>query len=169
MEATRRDYWVGEFFDGEIVIFAPEFQRAEEKEWVYLWSHSTGKVEPYLKHMARKAIRKPQDDSKAEEILQYFVEQRRIVNEKAEAERAQRAKEIAEREAQKARELEERHRAKVEGLGLPWRGLRKSKKRPLRVTHCWSCKGHLDNSVDVECNTCGWILCRCGACGCGRA
>ena len=32
---------------------------------------------------------------------------------------------------------------------------------------CYSCKEELDNSVDLECSNCGWIVCICGACGCG--
>lgn len=36
-----------------------------------------------------------------------------------------------------------------------------------RVTQCYRCKGLLDNSLDKECEHCGWIVCDCGACGCG--
>jgi hypothetical protein len=37
-----------------------------------------------------------------------------------------------------------------------------------RITHCYSCKTHLDNVHDIECSKCGWIVCEnCGACGCG--
>jgi hypothetical protein len=36
-----------------------------------------------------------------------------------------------------------------------------------RVTHCYNCKNHLDNAVDIECSACRWIICQCGACGCG--
>lgn len=36
-----------------------------------------------------------------------------------------------------------------------------------RETHCYSCKGDLDNAEDLECAACGWIICSCGACGCG--
>ncbi len=36
-----------------------------------------------------------------------------------------------------------------------------------RVTHCWSCKKGLDNFIDVTCTKCRWMLCGCGACGCG--
>jgi hypothetical protein len=36
-----------------------------------------------------------------------------------------------------------------------------------RITHCYNCKHHLDNTIDVECVGCGWIICSCGACGCG--
>jgi hypothetical protein len=37
----------------------------------------------------------------------------------------------------------------------------------MRMAYCWNCKGKIDNSLDAECDTCGWILCHCGACGCG--
>lgn len=59
------------------------------------------------------------------------------------------------------------HRRRLESLGLEYRGVRPARAGYRRVTHCWSCKRHLDSSVDVECAVCGWILCRCGACGCG--
>ncbi len=35
-----------------------------------------------------------------------------------------------------------------------------------RVAHCFRCGGELDNSIDKECEACGWIVCNCGACGC---
>ena len=36
-----------------------------------------------------------------------------------------------------------------------------------RSANCWSCKKSVDNSVDLECSGCGWIICgSCGACGC---
>lgn len=65
--------------------------------------------------------------------------------------------------------LEDKHKRFLRERGLPDNGIRPATgNRSHRVTHCWSCKGHLDNSVDVECATCGWIVCDCGACGCGR-
>jgi hypothetical protein len=36
-----------------------------------------------------------------------------------------------------------------------------------RVTHCYSCKEPLDNQIDPTCDSCGWIQCACGSCGCG--
>jgi hypothetical protein len=65
--------------------------------------------------------------------------------------------------------IEDRHRRFLRERGLPDNGIRQATTRlQHRVTHCWSCKGGLDNSIDVECATCGWIICDCGACGCGR-
>jgi hypothetical protein len=40
--------------------------------------------------------------------------------------------------------------------------------RNIRVTHCYRCKRHLKTSLANECDNCGWIKCRCGACGCKR-
>ena len=135
----------------------PSFSTHEnEKEWVYLWKHATGKIGRYYSEVVRKAIHKLQDDSKASEILEAFNVQQRSDKEKTEAKTA---KQIA--------ELSGKHRKRLESRGLPWHGLSKPAKRPPRTAHCWSCKRYIDNSVNLECNTCGWILCRCGACGCG--
>jgi len=64
--------------------------------------------------------------------------------------------------------LVERHKERLSRLGLAFKGIRLSvASRFHRVTHCYECYGELDNSVDVECVACNWILCECGACGCG--
>jgi hypothetical protein len=39
--------------------------------------------------------------------------------------------------------------------------------RKVRVTHCYSCHHSLDSRKTEKCTKCGWILCNCGACGCG--
>jgi hypothetical protein len=41
--------------------------------------------------------------------------------------------------------------------------------RELRVTHCYSCQAAISNSDLVECTRCRWIVCDCGACGCGHS
>jgi ferredoxin len=33
-----------------------------------------------------------------------------------------------------------------------------------RVSHCWKCKKTVDSEQHNKCGTCGWIICRCGAC-----
>lgn len=32
---------------------------------------------------------------------------------------------------------------------------------------CYHCKRANDGSIDLECVICGWVICSCGACGCG--
>lgn len=63
-------------------------------------------------------------------------------------------------------EIREAHRHFVENLGIPYSGTSTSS-RARRITHCYSCKNNLDNAIDTECNACHWIVCSCGACGCG--
>jgi hypothetical protein len=60
------------------------------------------------------------------------------------------------------------HQEKMEWAGKKYKGFRQREIKKLsRVTHFYSCKEQLDNSIDIECVSCNWILCWCGACGCG--
>jgi hypothetical protein len=61
-----------------------------------------------------------------------------------------------------------RHRLRFQRMGKKYSGIRKSNRRVPRETHCWSCKRTLTSEGFPECVECGWILCECGACGCGR-
>jgi hypothetical protein len=66
-------------------------------------------------------------------------------------------------------QTEVKHARHLERMGLKNRGVRKADRPTLhRTAHCWSCKELLDNSQDLECSGCDWIICECGACGCGR-
>lgn len=63
--------------------------------------------------------------------------------------------------------IKDNHSAHLKVHGIASKGTRpRSKQRPVRITNCWSCKRNLDSIIDLECCNCGWILCRCGACGC---
>lgn len=70
--------------------------------------------------------------------------------------------------ALKRQEIESRHRLRLEEGGFTYRGVRQRTSQ-LRWTHCWSCKSLLTSATELECAACGWILCKCGACGCGYA
>lgn len=52
-------------------------------------------------------------------------------------------------------------------LNLPEAQLRESKKSRHRVTHCYNCDRYLESGLFLECSICGWLVCSCGACGCG--
>jgi hypothetical protein len=45
--------------------------------------------------------------------------------------------------------------------------IRKVDGKRLRVTNCYDCRKYIDNVTLGECTRCGWIVCTCGACGCG--
>ena len=60
------------------------------------------------------------------------------------------------------------HRHFLDSRGIPYQGISEvSPEKRHRVAHCYSCKDELDNSINPECTACKWILCDCGACGCG--
>lgn len=65
--------------------------------------------------------------------------------------------------------LKENYRNKLIELGFDPDEFIAQKVTPRRhrVTHCYSCKRGLDNKLFFECNACHWIICTCGACGCG--
>lgn len=60
----------------------------------------------------------------------------------------------------------ETHKKFLQAKGLPYGGARQNTKSH-RVAHCYNCKRHLDNAFNTECINCTWIICSCGACGCG--
>lgn len=62
--------------------------------------------------------------------------------------------------------VENNHQKFLLDHGKPDFGTQSTGRRP-RETHCYSCKNYLDNDLYKECRACGWIICFCGACGCG--
>ena len=75
---------------------------------------------------------------------------------------------IPKTEEERIKETERRHKKLLHSLGIKYLGIsypHTTKKE--RATHCYSCKKELNNIIDIECNVCGWIICNCGACGCG--
>ncbi len=119
-----------------------------------------------------------------ERLMELYAEEQRLrseryakINEIAREEERQRSEKLAamREEARLRKEyiatlsLSERHKLFLEKHGIVYRGVRERTQRFLvrRITHCYSCKLDLDNAVDLECVACGWILCTCGACGCG--
>ena len=58
-----------------------------------------------------------------------------------------------------------RHKEWVESKGITYKGHRESHR--FRKAYCYSCTNQIDNRSNKECTGCGWIICNCGACGCG--
>ena len=54
-----------------------------------------------------------------------------------------------------------------EKLGRSASPLRRSQVSRHRHTHCYKCKLPLESGVFLECGSCAWLVCSCGACGCG--
>lgn len=62
--------------------------------------------------------------------------------------------------------LPETRRRIFNDLGMKDPGVRRAT-RHRTPTQCYSCKQNLNTSTNLECITCGWMVCYCGACKCG--
>jgi hypothetical protein len=65
------------------------------------------------------------------------------------------------------REAIEKHKAYLTKNKKHYAGITEGSTKRHRVAHCYSCKENLDSSLHIECNSCTWLICYCGACGCG--
>ena len=130
------------------------------------WKYAKAKdwLEEEFKYYAKRRAKEARENA-ARATKQERVSQTERARE--ELARLQRNRLAATRED--AREtLVERHQEALKATGGTYLGVRKqTAPRDRRVTHCYSCREHLDNSIDIECAACGWILCLCSACGCG--
>lgn len=80
------------------------------------------------------------------------------------------SQEEAEREAIRLSLMtpEQRHKERLDQMGLLYSGVRALRAgRRQRNAHCYACKEPLNSLAEFECDQCRWILCDCGACGCG--
>lgn len=141
----------------------------ESKDLCLLWCHDNKALEIYETKLVTSYV-KPVTESELvtlaiESYIKWYSENGTsfIDNRRNEL-----IKSIKESFENKLKEREEKHKMFLREKGIPYNGVRpETKNRPHRSTHCWACKEHLDNTMQVECATCGWIICKCGACGCG--
>lgn len=59
------------------------------------------------------------------------------------------------------------HQNYLTRLGQPASQLKSSETSRARSTKCHRCGTAIDNELYLECAACRWIVCDCGACGCG--
>jgi len=69
----------------------------------------------------------------------------------------------------RSRRLRENFTAMRRALDLPEALLVVQTNPRKRLTHCYNCYESLDSDSFLECNACRWMVCSCGACGCGYA
>jgi hypothetical protein len=61
------------------------------------------------------------------------------------------------------------HKEFLAERNLPYTGVQSPRvEKEKRETQCYHCGLSLNSTIDAECSACGWILCFCGACGCGH-
>jgi hypothetical protein len=164
--------WVGRL-EEQSLVYDPSIQLPECPH-VFLWNPATNEMEKYLAAGVRKHI-KPHD--RPQDVVAHIasynawkaIHSAAWLDEEKQYYEDRRLGEALDEEARVAARvtLEERHRLQLEKFGKAYYGLRAATgERRRRETHCYACKDALDNTIQVECVSCGWILCNCGACGC---
>lgn len=147
---------------------------------LFLWNVSDGSMEKYIADIVRKHIRTHRDPiSAAGHVKAYqqwqhahgaawLVEETRTYEARRRADNKKQLEEER-RKADAERLAMERHRQRLQVLGKENMGVLTSGGSVARnrQTHCYNCKETLNGSIDLQCAACSWMLCECGACGCG--
>jgi hypothetical protein len=154
--------WIGQFAK-RVVVYDSEMQ-PKGGQYVYLWDSSTQLIEQYVAEISRQVFSRVIDTTVSDQTLAAYNNWKAVGS----ADWLAQVEAMNGSAAAAERALTERHMQRLQGLGLPYRGVRMATTFP-RIAHCYACKAKLDNKVDVECVVCSWILCTCGACGCGYA
>jgi hypothetical protein len=135
--------WVGEFSDTEIVVFDTRCQSEYLPQQVVLWSVLSGKFDIRERKAARAELNPVRDALIKNNALSRYT-------------------------AFIWELLEKNHRVWIGALEAKYVGVRASRRSRAAGARCYACKKELDGTIGLECVGCGWGLCECGACGCGR-
>jgi hypothetical protein len=163
-------FWVGQPVDSRMLWVYDALMPHEDPYMVYLFNVRSNSMREYERSFARYRLKTAIGEQREQAIVAYsaWYEKNGANFLANDAERSRR--EMAERahllEQRKASAIE-RHKEHLANLGIEYRGVRFSGAEQQRSTHCYSCKAHLDSRMNIQCASCGWLICSCGACGCG--
>lgn len=170
--------WIG-LLDKVPLVFDKEIQ-LEGCPHVFLWNAEAKQMQKYVPSMIRSCLRK-NDNSFNREVVEdaylmwkrnesvvWLEEQKTYYSERAEVHRLEvkKKREEAIEHEERMQVIAERHKQHMANGGLQYQGFMPHE-GARRLTHCWSCHSALDSRIDIACNSCRWLICECGACGCG--
>lgn len=162
-------YWVGTYYE-KTLLFDPTMQ-IENPDFVLLWDSGDEQMYRYARNFARKRLRPAKDVSAFDSTISRYLEWSRSRDPITEDLRIRAWGQApfygVPKDFLSEITLKGKHEIILSGLGISYQGTRPTIKAKPRTAHCWLCRTALDNSIDIECVACGWILCACGACGCG--
>jgi hypothetical protein len=162
VDFTDSQLWVGVILSTDaLIVYDPSIQ-VEGQSQIIVYSVGRELIRQFdpikIRSMVNTVHGERRDDS-----LRKYAEWKQLAGLRIEAERLR-----IEVEADIKRQfIIARHKSFLEEKGKPYEGTNARRVMRHRLTYCWSCKQHLDNDIDIECAACGWIICNCGACGCG--
>lgn len=152
-------YWVGVMKDtGAMWVYDPDMPH-EDNAMVYAFYVSKTEMREYPKAQVKTMLTTLRDERREKAIDSYtgwkLVHGASFLQEQKDIKENRRNEAIA------------KHMAYVKEHGANYEGIRDGSSRTHRTTHCYECKQPLESSLHVECNSCNWLICYCGACGCG--
>lgn len=162
--------WVGQIRSTEaLLVYDPSLQLANHSQ-LFVYSLNLGAIRQFAPAELRAIVRTVHGAQRETALAEYYKWKR----ENGEAfllREPLRLEEESRRVEAEAERIREAHRQRLISLGIDPASITISPVAPrsLRVTHCYACKRHLDNQTFLECSACNWIICNCGACGCGYA
>ena len=115
-----REYWVGTFKNGPILVYDPQLNVGTRETTIVLFNVRKGFTEEFKKQEMREKLNKIDDATVTNYAIQCYEN---------------------------------------------WRKVKRNPKSK-RATHCYRCKAKLNSQREGSCEKCGWIKCKCGACGC---
>ena len=160
--------WVGRISaTGAILVYDAALQISKHSQ-IYVFSVLRGVVRQFDPNELRTIAKTIYGDEREAALLAYEDWKFSHAEEFLKKEPLRLAEETQRIKAAETR-IRNAHRQYLIGLGLnPESALsRLAEPRRHRVTHCFACKQPLDNKIFLECAACHWIICSCGACGCG--
>lgn len=160
---SEANFWVGAIrATGSMWLYDPSLPH-DDPNMIYVYYVDRDEMREYPKDYVKKMLSTIKDSSRDAAILKYLVwfEKHGV----GFVERDRKIKKIEAEERQKR--AIERHKEYLLEHGKEYSGITQGSNKKHRVTHCYSCKAGLDSSLHIECNACNWLICYCGACGCG--
>ena len=155
--------WVGSYYE-KTLLFDRSW-KTEASNFVLFWDANNLGFVMYPATMARKRIRKAKADVAAETISRFDEWVSSHGSSLSDLSQVRREAKLVALDGDMT--LDERHEKHLTQFGIPYRRSEKATTARFRATRCWSCKESISTTTDRQCGTCAWILCNCGACGCG--
>lgn len=167
MPSNAHNLWVGVFpKTGALIVFDPLLQIADQPE-INVYSVHRDLVRKFEPSEIRTSVLTIYGSERTASLEKYASWKQLYAEAFLHGERGRIEVERARLEAER-NQIIERHKQFIAASGNKYVGTALGYPKVRRITHCWSCRSPLDNEVNVECLSCGWIICGCGACGCGR-
>lgn len=174
-------FWVGKRKDSAYLWVHDSIMFHDDPRMVYLFNTDSSVMKEYERDFARSLLATVRGADRDTAVAIYekwyatngedFLHKDEPRRKKATEERNQREliqeeRRVARAEARQ-REAIEKHKQYLTRHKIEYKGAVIVASKAHRATHCYACKDELDSQLHIQCQSCGWLICYCGACGCG--